>query len=783
MGPRPTPTLPSASDSETAEAEPLDLRPPLLAVAAWSGAGLGTAALAVWIPAVAVATAVLVALVGRRSRLVIAVAVVVGVTVILAAARAELAHSGPLADLTSEEAVVTVTGQVGPGRLIEAGSGRSSWLVPLQLRRVDGRGMSWWSGGTITLSASGSHQDSWQRTPVGATVTTLVKLSASDDPSVTAWGSARAGPQVVAAPGWIDQAVNAVRQGLRDSVSELPAEPAALVPALVVGDTSALPTELVAQFRTTGLTHLTAVSGANLTLMLAVLLWAAGRLRVLGWWRRGVAVGGVAGFVLLCHSEPSVLRAAAMGLIGLVALGWSGPRQGLRYLSWAMVGLLLIDPWLARSVGFALSVLASAGILLWARRWAGVLARWLPLWLAEAFTVPVAAQLATQPVVTAISGQVSVVGVLANLVAGPLVGPGTVLGFAAAWTSVVVPPVATVLGWAAGGFAQALCWVSAAGAALPGAAVMWPVSPVGIGLLVVGSLLLAAVMGWLLARPWLAAALVLCLVLVCLKPPGPPGWPPAQWTMVSCDVTQGDATVIHAGPQAAIVVDAGPDPALVDRCLDQLGVTSVSWLIFTHPHADHIGGAAGVAAGRRVERLLLAAATAQDSGWQQVQAALPGVPVEWAGAGTVVSAGGARVSVLASSPLSGALDGSADSAAENDASLLMRVEVDGMRILLAGDLQEAGQAAALAVVPDLSADILLVPHHGSSHQDDAFLAAVKARVALISVGADNDYGHPAARTVSAVTATGATVFRTDQNGAIAIAEREAQVSVAVQRRP
>lgn len=154
----------------------------------------------------------------------------------------------------------------------------------------------------------------------------------------------------------------------------------------------------------------------------------------------------------------------------------------------------------------------------------------------------------------------------------------------------------------------------------------------------------------------------------------------------------------------------------------------------------------------------------------------------WAAAATVVSAGEARVSVLASAPVSGVADGSADSAAKNDASLLLRANRGGLRILLAGDLQEAGQGQALAA-GEVSADVLVVPHHGSARQDHGFLAAVKAQVAIISVGADNDYGHPAARTVSAVTATGATVLRTDQNGAIAIAEREAQVSAAVQRRP
>jgi competence protein ComEC len=450
--------------------------------------------------------------------------------------------------------------------------------------------------------------------------------------------------------------------------------------------------------------------------------------------------------------------------------GWAAPRQGLRYVSWAVVGLVLIDPWLARSVGFALSVLATGGIVLFSRRWVDVLAGWAPRWAAEAVTVPLAAQLATQPVVSALSGQVSVVGLVANLAAGPLVGPGTVLGFAAAWVSVPLPWLARVLGWAAGGFAQALCWIAAAGAALPGAWLTWPATAFAVILLGAGCVLLAVVMPALLARRWLVLAVAVTLVVACLRPLTPPGWPPEGWLVVSCDVGQGDATVIRAGPSAAIMVDAGPDPRAVDRCLDQLGITDVPWLVLTHPHADHIGGASGVVDGRVVDRLLLPAVNPQAAGWQQVRAALPGVPVMAATPGLVVSAGQARLSVLAEQSFVAPVVLTAESAEENDSSLVLRVETGGVRVLLAGDLQETGQAAALAAVPDLSADVLLVPHHGSAHQDEAFLAAVHARIAVISVGADNDYGHPAAATLTRLVRLGLSVTRTDLHGAIAIGQ-------------
>ena len=748
----------------------------------WAGAWAGTSG-SLWLLACSAGVALGIAglALWRRCWLLAALAVVVAVAAGIPGLRSWFAELGPVPGWARDGAVVSIDARVGGGRTTDAGPGGPVWTADATLVSAAGRGESWVSGATVRLSASGGLTAAWAAVPTGSTVRAVVRLSpAGADDGVSAWARARASPEVIAPPGALDAAVSSIRAGLRQSVSALPPAPRALVPALVVGDTDLMPADLQADFRTTGLTHLTAVSGANLTLLLAALLWAAARFGVVGWWRRGVAVVGVVAFVLLCRAEPSVLRAAAMGVVGLAALGWGGLRQGLRYLSWAVVGLLLVDPWLCRSIGFVLSVCASAGILLWASRWARHLA-WLPRWLAEAVTVPVAAQLATQPVVTAISGQVSVVGVVANLVAAPLVGPGTVLGFLAAGLSVVSPPVAAVVGWLAGGFAQGLVWIAQVAAGVPGAAVSWPEDPVALGVLTLACVVVLAGLPLLWRRPWLVGLVVGALVLVLARPVPLPGWPPERWQVVSCDVGQGDATVIAAGPGRAVVVDTGPEPALMDRCLDQLGITEVAWLVLTHLHADHVGGVAGVASGRGVDHLLYSGITEPASGWRLVEEALPDVPRTVAVPGLVAAAGEVQVAVLA---LRALVDTSAvgeDSADQNDSSIVMRVTAGGLRIVLGGDVEEAGQSNAVASVPDLSAEVLLVPHHGSAHQSSDFLAAVHATVALVSVGKDNDYGHPAARTVDTVTATGARLYRTDRNGAIAVARDGASLTVTTQR--
>jgi competence protein ComEC len=241
-------------------------------------------------------------------------------------------------------------------------------------------------------------------------------LSTSSSPDI------RAGPD----PWW--RASARVRAALRESVARLPPDRRALVPALVDGDDTALDPALADDFRTTGLTHLLAVSGTNLTLVVGFALVVARWCRVRGRWLYVVGAAGILGFVLLARAEPSVLRAAAMGSVALLGMGANGADRGMRALGVATIVLLLADPVLASAVGFGLSVLATAGILLLAPGWRDAMGRWMPRWLAEAIAVPAAAQLACTPLVAAIAGQVSLVAVAANLLAAPAVGPATVLG-------------------------------------------------------------------------------------------------------------------------------------------------------------------------------------------------------------------------------------------------------------------------------------------------------------------------------------------------------------------
>ena len=572
----------------------------------------------------------------------------------------------------------------------------------------------------------------------------------------------RGPPTVLGPPSTIQRAAEHVRAKLRAAVARLPPDRRAVLPGMVVGDASRLDPELAEEFRVAGLTHLLVVSGANLAIVTGAVL---GLCRLAGLGRRRappVAVLAVCAFVVVARPEPSVLRATVMGLISLLALFTGRQRQGLPALAAAVLLLVLIDPELARSYGFALSALATAGLLVLAPPWRERLARRMPGPLAAALAVASAAQVAVAPVLVMLSGEIGVVSVFANLLAAPAVAPATLLGALATVTAPLSLPLARVIVWPAGLAVGWIIWVARTAASLPYATIPWASGALGATTLLLGAGAAALALRSHRLRLIAAAAVIGVLVGVIALRVIAPSWPPPGWQMVACDVGQGDALALSAGPGQAVVVDTGPDPSPVDRCLHRLGVTDVPLLVLTHPHADHINGISGVRHGRTVREVLI---TPRTSGREARHTS--GLRTGPAETGQQWRVGDLTLSVLAPLTTAPALSPEDDGTTINNASVVLVARRPGFSALLAGDVELEAQRALEAGVPHVQ--VLKVPHHGSRSQDPAFLAAAHASIALISVGAHNDYGHPSAATLALLHRLHIQTHRTDKEGDIAIA--------------
>ena len=530
--------------------------------------------------------------VGRKVWLVV-VAAAVGLTILVSAGiRDHVVHHTGVAELAQEGVSVTVRGRVtvDPRTFEGSGSGGRTVMITLAAHRIVAEGQAINQSVKVVVVASGSMSDPAAKVTVGQQIQVQGLLTPPrEGRAEAAVLKLRSPPRVVVPAGPLGRGVNRFRAGLVSAVSGCPKGQRAIVPSIVVGDTAAVSEEMSEDFRVTALTHLMAVSGANLA-STTVLLWWIGAW--CGLKRRGLRVLSVAGvvvFVVVCRTEASVVRAAAMGVVTVAATGVAFDRRGgIRTLAVAVTGLMLIDPWLVRSVGFWLSVCATAGILWWAQPWSAAMA-WAPTWLATTITVPWAAQLATQPVNTWMAGTVLTTGLIANLAAAPFVPLASALGMATGLFALIWPPLGAPFGRLAGCCVQPIIWIAHVGAKAPSGLLRWPAGGWAVGVLAGICVGLALVTPAVLTRPWLTALAGLAVLTATVVRPPVPGWP-GQWQVAICDVGQGSAALVRASPDEAVVVDTGPDPHRLSRCLDDLGVAQVPVVILSHFHADHVDG-------------------------------------------------------------------------------------------------------------------------------------------------------------------------------------------------
>ena len=562
------------------------------------------------------------------------------------------------------------------------------------------------------------------------------------------------------------RAAQAVRSVIGRSIrSSFAPREAGLLLGLALGDDSGLDEGVERDFRATGLGHLLVVSGGNVAMVLAPVLGLGLALRLGRRARFALGLGTVVFFVVLTGAEPSVLRAGVMAGLALTGTLLGRPGGAASVLCGAVIALLVIDPALVWSVGFQLSVVATASMVALAtpvaeRLW------FLPRPVALAAGATLAAQLGVTPVLLFHFHEVPLVTAIANVLAFPAVSPALLLGLGAAGVGLVAPGVARPLAALAG---LPLRYLQVVADRLSTAPVPWITSTGGAAVLLLGMAAVLVVVAWMRSgrrlRPRSAVISVGVVLTLVAWTSALGAGPPGRLTVRFFDVGQGDAALVTSPGGAAVLIDAGPDDVQVATDLSALGVKRIDVAVATHPHADHIAGFPSVFARIPVGLVLEPGCDEPSPSYDAFLRAVrdEGLTVRHPRAGETLLASDLRIDVLAPAGC-----WSATASDPNNDSLVLRVRIGDDVVLFPGDAEQPSQEEMLQAGTPIRADVLKVPHHGGDTSVAAFLQVVRASVAVVSVGQPNDYGHPVPEVLQTLRDAGSTVLRTDELGDVIV---------------
>ena len=610
--------------------------------------------------------------------------------------------------------------------------------------------------------------------------------------------------------------LEAIRQASGDALERVLPEPeGGLAAAILIGLRDRVDRDLAAAFTTAGVSHIVAISGWNIAIVAATIA-ALLRGHFSRRRRAGVTILAIVGYTVFAGASPSVVRAAVMAGVALGAIESGRGSRVIVGLGWAVAVMILVEPATVTDVGFQLSAAATAGLVAWATpltAWLAARAPRIPGALRESLGVSLSAQAATLPIALLTFGRLAVIAPAANLVAVPLVPPTMAAGalaFVAGWLAALGAPTAVtgLLAMPAAVLLAALVAVVRVAAAVPGAneTLAFPANvaaaAAAIGLLFLMNRELSRMgRSKVRSRPALPApdrsaprvprryrwALAGAAFVVFLSGSVVAARPDGSVHVIVLDVGQGDAILLEGDRGGRILVDGGPDPNVLMSDLDRYIPTwdrRLDAIVLTHPHDDHVAGLVAVVERYRVGLAFESGWPATSSAYRAWKSALAvrGLQAQRLATGEVLRLDDATLTVLW--PDDGTtrpsyLDPNAtDNRKTNDASIVLLGEYEGRRFLLTGDEEEDVDPILLSRgLP--AVDMLKVAHHGSATAStDVLLATVRPGVAVISVGANNPYGHPNAATLARLRAHSSRVLRTDRDGTVETTIDRAAVTVA-----
>ena len=624
--------------------------------------------------------------------------------------------------------------------------------------------------------------------PQGAVIETVVELRRPRGPSDGFDERAllrRRGVHVVARGrswrlvgrrGGVGGVADRIHHGLAGAIAPgLTGERRAVLVGLVLGEEEGLTDELRDRFRASGLYHLLAVSGQNVAFVVGGVLFLAWLLGISRLVAQIAALGAICAYVLAVGWQPSVVRAGVAG--GLASLAWLASRPADRwyFLFLGAAVLLAWNPYSLLEPGFQLSFAAVAAIFVAVPRLERALEGYpVPRLLTGVFAVSAACGLATAPILLFQFGSVPAYSILSNALVAIAVAPCFGLALLTALLAQVVPDAALAAAWINGWLAAYIAACARIVGGLPGAQVDSTLVVGGAALIAIVVVTALRLPAW--RRPGFVSLVGVSAVFLVgwqLRTNTPPE-PPTGLRLTVLDVGQGDAILLQV-PEGSILVDQGPPEAEVDDQVRRLGIRRLALLVLTHPQRDHVGGAAEVLEHVRVDRILDPAIPNESADEAAALAAAHErrVPIVEARAGVVFRLGRLRLELLWP-------DGNHPPGVDpNLRATVILASYGKVDALLTAD---AETPVTLPLRPP-PAEILKVAHHGSADEGlPRLLQLTRPLVAVISCGRDNDYGHPAPTTITALTAAPRLdVFRTDQDGRVVIETDGERISTWSQR--
>ena len=549
---------------------------------------------------------------------------------------------------------------------------------------------------------------------------------------------------------------------------------AAFITAELTGDTCDISDEDYTIMQGAGLAHLFAVSGLHCAFLVTLLGLLLPRYR-----RRlycGVSIAALLFYMCMVGLTPSVVRACVMQICLLLAPLFKRDSDPLTSLGLALLVILLCNPFAAASVSLQLSFAATFGIVLLSGRLYRLLFGWyhgksrrlrvVLSFVAASLSVSLGAMVCTVPLAAYYFNTLSLVSPLASLLAVPLAGYGFMAAFLTVLAGFLWLPAARILGWVAFGMTRSVLWIAYRLTRWRYHAVYFD-NPF-LRLWMVCSYLMfglcAAVRRWRKRKFALAAALTVVMLAAAIWG-NSLHYRAGRMDVAVLDVGQGESVVLYTAGEA-MLVDCGSSNGYIDAGaravgeLEAMGVHHLKAVAVTHFHADHTNGLYTLLTRLQVDKLYLPDME-DEYGVRERLLALAeryGIQVIWVRDTTQTTFG--EITVTLYPPV-----GEGDM---NEQGLTVLGSAGDLDVLITGDMKGSTERALLKKYPLPDVEILVVSHHGSRYSsDEAFLAAIRPEVAVISVG-DNSYGHPAPETVARLEAAGAAVRRTDEEGTITI---------------